>query len=158
MRITVVAEYGVICAVHLARNAGAAVSVRALSDAEQLSPDSAEQVLMRLRRAGVVRSTRGVRGGYELARPAALISIRDIVVASEESPFELNCTSHPVDTQRCSPDHACSIRPVWLLLQRKIDDVLASVSLADLLAQESQVGTLIGLSRRSRTLEASPRL
>jgi Rrf2 family transcriptional regulator, iron-sulfur cluster assembly transcription factor len=147
MRITIVAEYGVICAVYLARNSGAAVSARALADAEQLSPDSAEQVLIRLRRAGVVRSTRGAHGGYELARPAALISIRDIVVAPEGSPFEVNCTSHQVDTDRCSPDHACSIRPVWLLLQQKIDQVLASVSLADLLAQETQVETLIGLSR-----------
>ncbi len=151
MRIPLVAEYGVICAIHLARNGGAAVSVRALADAEQLSPDTAEQVLMRLRRAGVVRSTRGARGGYELARPPVLISIHDIVVASEESAFELNCTQHPVDSRRCSPDHACSIRPVWLLLQQKIDHVLASVSLADLLAEEPRVQGLVGLSRRSRT-------
>jgi Rrf2 family transcriptional regulator, iron-sulfur cluster assembly transcription factor len=154
MRITMIAEYGVICAIHLARRAGTAVSVRALADAEQLPADSAEQVLMRLRRAGVVRSTRGAHGGYELARPPALISIRDVVAASEESAFELNCTSHPVDHDRCSPDHGCSIRPVWMLLQQKIDQVLASVSLADLLAQETQVQTLIGLTRRARNPDA----
>ncbi len=155
VRIPLAAEYGVICAMHLARNAGAAIPVRVLADAEQLSPDSAEQVLLRLRRGGVVRSTRGAHGGYELARPAALISIRDVVIASEESPFELNCTEHPVDSRRCSPDHACSIRPVWLMLQQKIDHVLAGVSLADLLAEEPRVQTLIGLSRRSRA-DAAP--
>ena len=148
MRIPVGAEYGVICAMHLARNAGTAVSVRAVADAEQISADTAEQVLMRLRRAGVVRSKRGAHGGYELGRPPALISIRDIVLASQESTFELNCTDHPVDSLRCSPHHACSIRPVWLMLQQRIDHVLASVSLADLLAEEPRVQTLVGLSGR----------
>jgi Rrf2 family transcriptional regulator, iron-sulfur cluster assembly transcription factor len=149
MRVTLVAEYGVICAMHLARNAGAAVSVRSLADAQQLPADSAEQVLMRLRRGGVARSTRGAQGGYELARAPALISVRDVVVACEDSAFELNCTHHQVDTVRCSPDHACSIRPVWLLLQQRIDQVLGGVTLADLLAEEPRVQTLIGLSRRS---------
>jgi len=137
MRITNLAEYGLICAVHLARRPeGSLVSGREIAEAERLSPDTVEQILLRLRRAGLARSTRGARGGYQLARAATTISVRDVIEAAEESVFELNCDSHPVDPSRCAPSHACSIRPVWLLLQTRINDVLAGVSLADLVAME----------------------
>jgi Rrf2 family iron-sulfur cluster assembly transcriptional regulator len=51
-----------------------------------------------------------------------------------------------VEEARCSSSHDCSIRPVWMLLQRRIDDVLQSVHLSDLLLQESQVRERVGLS------------
>ena len=54
--------------------------------------------------------------------------------------------SHPVEEERCSSSHNCSIRPVWLLLQRKIDDVLQGVHLSDLLAAESEVRARVGLA------------
>ena len=58
----------------------------------------------------------------------------------------MHCTSHPVEEARCSSSHDCSIRPVWVLLQRRIDDVLQGVRLSDLLLQESQVRERVGLS------------
>jgi Rrf2 family protein len=140
MRVTNIAEYGMICALHLARRGGALVSGREIAAAERLPADSVEQILIRLRRAGIAQSARGAHGGYRLARPAAEISVRDVIQAAEESVFELNCESHPVDASRCAPSHACSIRPVWLLLQTRINDVLAGVALADLLALESDLG------------------
>jgi DNA-binding IscR family transcriptional regulator len=68
-----------------------------------------------------------------------------VIAASEHSTFEVHCTSHPVEEARCASSHDCSIRPVWMLLQRRIDDVLESVRLSDLLMQESQVRERIGL-------------
>jgi Rrf2 family transcriptional regulator, iron-sulfur cluster assembly transcription factor len=93
-----------------------------------------------------VRSTRGARGGYTLARAPELITVRDVIAASEHSTFEVHCTSHPVEEERCSSSHNCSIRPVWMLLQQRIDDVLESVRLSDLLLQESEVRERVGLS------------
>jgi Rrf2 family protein len=147
MRITTLAEYGVICALHLARRVSEGpITGREIADVERLPGDYVEQILLRLRRAGLVRSTRGARGGYSLARPAAEISIRDVIEASETMTFDLHCVSHPVGEERCSSSHNCSIRPVWMLLQRKIDDVLGGVCLADLLAEESEVRSRVGLS------------
>ena len=148
MRITTLAEYGVICALHLARrSAGGPVTGRELAELERLPADYVEQILLRLRRAGIVRSTRGARGGYALAREAEQISIRDVIEASETTTFDLHCVSHPVGEERCSSSQTCSIRPVWMLLQRKIDDVLASVRLSDLLAEEGEVRSRVGLER-----------
>ncbi len=120
---------------------------RELAARERLPADYVEQILLRLRRADVVRSTRGAHGGYVLARPADRVSVRDVIAASELGTFDLHCVTHPVDEERCSASHHCSIRPVWMLLQQKIDDVLEGVHLADLLAEESVVRERVGLER-----------
>lgn len=111
---------------------------------EKLPADYVEQILLRMRRAGLVRSTRGAHGGYELAMPAADVSMRAVIEASEASTFDLHCVTHPVGEERCSSSHTCSIRPVWMLLQRKIDEVLDGVHLSDLLADEVIVRTRVG--------------
>ena len=146
MRITTWAEYGVICALHLARRtAHGPVTGREIAALERLPADYVEQILLRLRRAGVIASTRGARGGYMLAKPADKISIRAVIHASELETFDLHCVSHPVETDRCNASHNCSIRPIWVLLQTKIDDVLESVNLADLLHDEPAVRERVGL-------------
>ena len=146
MRITTQAEYGLICALHLARRAtDGPVTGRDIAAGERLPADYVEQIMLKLRRADIVRSTRGAHGGYQLARPATQITVRDVIAAAEHSTFEVHCTSHPVEEERCSSSHNCSIRPVWVLLQRRIDDVLESVRLSDLLMQESEVRERVGL-------------
>jgi Rrf2 family protein len=147
VRVTTLAEYGVICALHLAKRAAEGpITGREIAERERLPGDYVEQILLRLRRAGIVRSTRGARGGYALAREADAISIRDVIEASEMTTFDLHCLTHPVEEERCSSSHNCSIRPVWMLLQRRIDDVLQSVHLSDLLLEESEVRMRVGLS------------
>ncbi len=147
MRITTQAEYGLICALHLARRLDdGPVTGREIAATERLPVDYVEQIMLKLRRADIVKSTRGAHGGYHLARDPQRISVRDVIAASEHSTFEVHCTSHPVEEERCASSHNCSIRPVWMLLQRRIDDVLESVRLSDLLMQEGQVRERIGLA------------
>ncbi len=146
MRITTWAEYGVICALHLARRTDKGpVTGREIAAQERLPADYVEQILLRLRRAGVITSTRGARGGYMLSRPPEEITIRAVIHASELETFDLHCVSHPVEEDRCAASHSCSIRPIWVLLQTKIDDVLESVCLADLLHDEPAVRERVGL-------------
>jgi Rrf2 family transcriptional regulator, iron-sulfur cluster assembly transcription factor len=107
--------------------------------------DYVEQILLRLRRSGIVDSTRGARGGYMLARSPAEITVRDVIAASELQTFDVHCTSSPIDEHRCADSASCSIRPVWVLLQSKIDEVLDGIRLADLLATESTVRVRVKL-------------
>jgi Rrf2 family protein len=149
VRITTLAEYGVICALHLARRYDEGpITGREIAAGERLPVDYVEQILLRLRRASIVNSTRGARGGYSLARAPEEISVRDVIAASELTTFDLHCNSHPVEEERCSAAHNCSIRPVWMLLQQKIDDVLESVRLADLLHDEVIVRARVGVATR----------
>jgi Rrf2 family protein len=150
VRITTWAEYGLICAVHLAKRMDEGpVTGRDVAEKERLPTDYVEQILLRLRRAGIVRSTRGARGGYVLDRPPEEITVRQLVLASELATFELHCVTHPVNEDRCAASHSCSIRPVWQMLQRRIDDVLESVRLSDLLHEECMVRERVGLARRT---------
>ena len=135
-----------ICALHLAkRTEKGPVTGREISASEKLPADYVEQILLRLRRADVVKSTRGAHGGYMLSRPPEEISIRDVIQASELETFDLHCVSHPVEEDRCNSAHNCSIRPVWVMLQRRIDDVLEGVKLSDLLHDEPVVRERVGL-------------
>ena len=146
MRITTWAEYGLICALNLAKRAGEGpITGREIASTERLPADYVEQILLRLRRAGLVNSTRGARGGYMLAKAPDDISVREVIAASELGTFDLHCITHPVGEERCAESQSCSIRPVWMLLQRKIDDVLDSVHLGDLLGDERTVRQRVGL-------------
>ncbi|MEZ4588884.1 MAG: Rrf2 family transcriptional regulator [Gemmatimonadales bacterium] len=136
MRVTTWTEYSLIITLHLARRGGgerSPVAARELAETERLPADYVEQILLRLRRAGIVESVRGAKGGYLLARDPAEITVHDVMTASEHQTFEMNCDAHPVDQERCAPGSACAIRPVWQALQLRIDNFLASVALADLL-------------------------
>ena len=157
MRITTWAEYGLICAVHLARRASdGPVTGRDIAERERLPSDYVEQILLRMRRAEIVRSTRGARGGYALARDPAEISVRDVIQASELTTFDLHCVSHPVNSERCADSGNCSIRPVWILLQRRIDEVLEGVKLSDLLGEEDAVRDRVGLQQLATRSNALP--
>lgn len=152
MRITTWTEYSLIISIHLARRGASGsgpVAAREIAEQERLPGDYVEQILLRLRRAGLVESVRGARGGYHLAKEPQLITIRDIMTASEHQTFEMNCEAHPVDAERCAPNSACSIRPVWHALQQRVDDLLASISVADLMKHETQVQELVTISPAS---------
>ena len=157
MRITTLAEYGVICALHLAKRMGEGpVTGRDIAERERLPADYVEQILIRLRRAGLVKSTRGAHGGYALAKLPNEITVRDVIAASELQTFDLHCVSHPVEEERCSASHQCSIRPVWVLLQQKIDSVLESVHLSDLLHGEDVVRERVGLGADAANARGLP--
>lgn len=149
MRVTTWTEYSLIIALHLARRRAAglgSVAARELAQEEHLPADYVEQILLRLRRAGLVESIRGARGGYLLNRSPAEITVRDLMAASDRQTFEVNCDRHPVSEERCAPEVACSIRPVWQALKRRIDDLLEGVTLADLMRDEGDVRRLPVLS------------
>src|ERR1041385_849514 len=157
MRVTTWTEYSLIIALHLARrgrSGSGATAARELAEVERLPGDYVEQILLRLRRAGLVESVRGAHGGYYLAREPDAISVRDVMAASEHQTFEINCDTHPVDAERCAPSSGCSIRPVWYALQRRVDDLLSSISLADLLKEQPAPAELVPLT--FSTEETSP--
>jgi Rrf2 family protein len=140
MRITTLAEYGLLCTMHLARRPPAvAVSARQIAELEGLPVQYCEKILGQLRQAGLVESVRGAGGGFRLVRPPEDISVKQVIDATDGRTFEVNCSEHPVDPERCQTHLACSLRPLWLALQARIDGLLGQVRLADLLRDEAEV-------------------
>ncbi len=108
---------------------GTPVSISAMTPKLGLSDKYLEQLLMILKRAGLVRSTRGANGGFVLAKPAENISLLDIVTALQ-GPIEFcDC-----GRQECSD----CVRPeIWNALELCLGNTLAGISLAHLISQES---------------------
>lgn len=151
MRITTQAEYGLLCTLHLARRGPALpVSVRQVADREGLPAQYCEKIFRRLRRADLVESVRGAGGGFRLARPPEAISLKEVIEATEGRTFELNCFEHPVDHDRCQTRQTCSLRPIWMALQARIDGLLGGIFLADLLREEDEVHDLVSRAPRAR--------
>lgn len=137
MKISALEEYGVRCLVQLAR-AGAvpgsagSLSARQVSEREGLTIEYASQILAELRHAGFVASTRGVRGGFRLARPAEAITVGELFRALDGPLADNLCESYTGNRDVCAHSEACSVRPVWSELQRRIYGYLNGVTIADI--------------------------
>src|SRR6516162_4621039 len=133
MRLSTKGRYAVMAMADLARRQTEAVRAVALADIaarQEISLSYLEQLFARLRRKGLVKSARGPGGGYRLARSAADTKISDIVHAVDE----------PLRATRCGVGKGCMMKgerclthDLWEDLGRRIEDYLASVSLADVI-------------------------
>jgi Rrf2 family protein len=131
MRITAKADYAVRGAVELAAAGEGPVKGDAIAEAQGIPVRFLENILAELRHAGLVLSQRGAEGGYRLARPAAEISLADVIRAVEG----------PLASVRSEPpeelDYSGSAEPlrdVWLALRFNIRAVLEKVTLADVVS------------------------
>jgi Rrf2 family protein len=80
MKLTARSEYALLALVHLARqNSGEVVSADSIARAKAIPPKFLEQILLTLKRARYLRSTKGQRGGYQLAKPAEAVTLAEIV-------------------------------------------------------------------------------
>ncbi len=133
MRITAKADYAVRAAVELA--AAAAVGDERPVKGEQLArlqgipQNFLENILTELRRAGIVRTRRGVDGGYQLARPASSITVAEVLRAVE-GPLAAVQGVRPDELEY--PHAAAALPEVWVALRASLRDVLEHVSLADI--------------------------
>lgn len=111
-----------------------------IAEVERLPQPMVTKLLASLRRGGVVRTTRGRHGGYELARPADLISVADVLRAlGKPLPEGAACSpANPLDGG-CPHVGDCGLRSVWSEVADRITTVLEGTSLADLCGRERVV-------------------
>jgi Rrf2 family protein len=132
MRITAKADYAVRAALELAASEdGAPVKGEALAEAQAIPLQFLEHILLELKHARLIRTKRGVRGGYWLARPAEEITVADVIRAVE-GPLANIQDSAPEDTDY--PGHAEHLRDVWIAVRANLRAVLEHVTLGDLAA------------------------
>jgi len=120
--------------VQLARRHGTGpASLAEVAAEEDLPRAYLEQLVIPLREAGLVMSTRGARGGYALARPPAEITMAEALRALEGPLAPMICASEdPVVAHACTRAGTCSVNSLWVRVRDAIGEVLASTTLADL--------------------------
>ena len=129
------------------------VSLREIASRQEISTDYLEQLLRRLRKANLVRSVRGPRGGFVLARPPAEITAWEIVAALEHEVAPVYCVNGEVGKKtkrkQCPRASGCATHLLWAGLARQLRSFLAAKTLEDLARDAT---TICNTARSGRPL------
>jgi len=133
MKLTTKGRYAVTAMLDLALHAGdGPVSLAEISSRQEISLSYLEQLFSRLRKQGLVTSTRGPGGGYRVARELSGVPISQIIGAVNESVDATQCAGK----QNCHSHGRCLTHDLWEGLSAQIEEFLASVSLQDLIDRQ----------------------
>ncbi|MGA9342827.1 MAG: SUF system Fe-S cluster assembly regulator [Rhodanobacteraceae bacterium] len=129
LRISKLTDYATVVMTCLAASDGSIQSAQRLAEDAHLELPTVSKLLKQLAQAGLVTSTRGINGGYRLARRAERISVADIVTAMEGP---IGMTECSVKAGLCGHEPHCGVRVNWQRINHAIADALAGVTLADM--------------------------
>lgn len=132
MHITSRSEYGMRAMILLAEQmADERLSATVIAERTLVPLKYLEQILRDLKRAGLVRSYAGVRGGYRLAAHASEVTAGQIVRAVDKDVMPVSCVWDD-DRPTCELEIGCNLRPLWKRVQLAVSDVLDRTTLAQL--------------------------
>jgi Rrf2 family protein len=136
MKVSTRGEYGLRAMVALAHGFGeGSISITAIAKESAVPYAYLEQLIVPLRRAGLVESKRGAQGGYQLTRPPADIRVGEIYRVMEGPVAPMDCVSENEADQTCPLIDGCETRPVWMKVRDSIAEAIDSVTLGDLISQ-----------------------
>ena len=129
MRVSAKADYALRAAIELAAAGDGPVKGERIAQAQEIPLKFLENILVELRHAGIVRSQRGVEGGYWLARPPEEVSLAEVIRAVE-GPIANVRGLGPQEVEYAGP--AGRLREVWIAVRASLRSVLEETTLADL--------------------------
>lgn len=133
MKVSTRGEYGVRAMVALAHHYGdGPLSIAEIARQSNIPPAYLEQLIAPLRRADLVTSRRGARGGYILSRDPSEIRVGDVYRVMEGPVAPMDCVSEDILDQTCPLIDGCETRPIWVKVRDSIVEALDSTTLADL--------------------------
>lgn len=134
MRLTTKGRYAVTAMLDLAirYDKGRPISLAEISERQGISLSYLEQLFTKLRRSGLVKSTRGPGGGYSLSRPTHEVAVSDVIIAVDEKIDTTRCGG----LSNCQDDERCLTHELWTDLSDRIYEFLSGISLGELVARE----------------------
>ena len=139
MKISTKGRYALRIMVDLAQQQSSAfIPLRDVSERQDISEKYAEMIVGLLSKTGFLFSSRGKGGGYKLARPPEAITVGAVLKAVEGSLAPVSCLEIPNNV--CPRADRCVTLPMWRELERRIDEYLESVTIADLVGQSRENG------------------
>ena len=131
MKLSTKGRYGVKAMVDLAiHNSEGQIALKNIAERQEISENYLEQLFAILRKAGLVKSTRGAQGGYILADKPENISVGTILRALEGSLAPVDCVSE--DPVKCGRSQICVTKFIWEKIRDSVNDVVDSITLKDL--------------------------
>jgi Rrf2 family protein len=123
-------DYAIRCILALAQDRGRILNAREIARGMHIPQSFLAKILQKLVRRGLVRSQRGVQGGFRLAQPPARLSLWAVVQAVQGSVGINLCA---LNRRRCRRGAACTVHPVWAKMRREIEQRLKKQSVFSLL-------------------------
>ena len=138
MKINTKVRYGLRAILQIAAGYGGdPVPVSSIAKSQEISGKYLEQVVGTLRRADLIRSRKGVKGGYTLTRDPADINLWEIINALDQHTSLVDCVLEP---EVCERSDACLTRSIWTLLSACMKEFWSSFTLADLIRTMHEQG------------------
>lgn len=142
MKLTAQEEYGLRCLLQIARQPEEFSTIEEIASREGLTPTHVAKLLCVMRKAGLVTSIRGRKGGFRLGRSADQIQVGTVLGALGGRLYgEDFCKSHTGRKRVCVHDTDCSIRSLWVAIDALVQGALSRIRLKDLLGTERQMST-----------------
>jgi Rrf2 family cysteine metabolism transcriptional repressor len=133
MKISTRGRYGLYAMLDLALHEGLGpIPAKDIADRQAISLTYLEQLLSKLKKAGLVKGIRGPGGGYQLHKASGNILIGDIIRVLEGPVAPVFCLPNSLSKKKCSKSDYCACFPLWKRLAEQIDGILNSATLADL--------------------------
>ncbi len=136
MKFSAQEEYGLRCLIRIARfyEMDKALTIPEISRGEGISEHVTAKILRALRLGGFIESARGHLGGYTLARSPQNILIGNVLKELGGKLYdETFCSSHSKGDLLCTITSDCSVRSLWVLIQKSVDSVVGKMNLSDLM-------------------------
>ena len=133
MKLSTKGRYGLRALIDLALySENETVSIQSIARRQNISDSYLEQLMRKLRSAGLIVSVRGAQGGYKLARPANEISVGDVLMALEGSLEAVTCGG---EDNSCQGADLCVTKFVWERINSSIRDTVDSIKLSQLVEE-----------------------
>lgn len=150
MKLSTKGRYGLRAVLDLALNSGSeAVALSAVAQRQNISISYLEQLVAKLKKAGIVDSIRGAQGGYVLARPTIEITVGDILRALEGDLNPVDCAEITGRESSCSGADLCVTKYVWKRISDSINDAVDTITLAELVDESKAVRSAKGADIQS---------
>ena len=139
MKLSTKGRYGLRAVVDLALHTNEeTVALSSIAERENISISYLEQLIAKLKKAGIVNSVRGAQGGYMLAKPAEEISVGDILRALEGSLNPVECSEVFGGESNCSSADLCVTKYVWKRISDSINDAVDHILLSELVEESKR--------------------
>ena len=139
MKISTKGRYALRMLIELsAHHSEGFVSLKEIAERQGISKKYLEQIVPMLNKAGILRTNRGNRGGYQLAKSPAECSVGDVLRATEGSLAPVACLDY--DVNDCPRANYCATLFVWEGLEKAVSSYLDSISLQDILDRSGEAG------------------
>jgi Rrf2 family protein len=139
MKLSTKGRYGARLMLDLALHYGTGpVLLRDIAERQDISEKYLGHLIQPLKTAGLINASRGAHGGYQLAKPPDQIDLAEVVQAAEGDLCLVECVSNPLI---CDRNEGCVTRDIWEELSVKVDDLLRSVTLQDMVNRQNRKQT-----------------